>query len=176
MPATSHPHNSWEPQRATSLEAAQRRARLVAVLRRAFLAGAGAAFASVFVFVALNTAGEGDPPRIAAPTQMLNPRFIGHSETEGAFEVTARAAERNAENPQNVDLIAPFYRAASGAEMSAPRGRFVAADNSVVFEGDVLIARAGANLRARSAVVDLERGTVSARGRVSGAFAPRQPR
>jgi len=176
MPAAARNKAVWEPQRAVTLDAAQRRGRMVARLRSLFLAGAGAALASVFVFVAFNTLGEGEPARIAAPTQMLNPRFIGHSETEGAFEVTARAAERSADNPQDVDLVAPFYRAASGAQMTAPRGRFVSAENNVVFEGEVIIARPGASVRARRAVVDLDRGTVSAQGRVSGAFAPRQPR
>ena len=40
----------WAPQRMSTLKAARRRSRLVAALRRLFVAAAGAAFASVFVY------------------------------------------------------------------------------------------------------------------------------
>lgn len=165
---------AWEPHRETTLNAAKGRARLVGKLRRLFVAGAGAAFASVFVFVALGAVNEAPPPKaVVEPARMLSPRFVGHSDSTGAFEVTAESAQRVGAGV--IELASPVYRTEAGAFMAAPRGRYEEASNSVVFEGDVVMANPGVRLRAQSATVDLDRGTVTARGRVTGAAdAPRQ--
>lgn len=168
MATAAHHKIAWEPHRETTLNAAKRRARLVGKLRRAFVAGAGAAFASVFVFVAFASVNEAPPPKaVVEPARMVNPRFVGHSDSTGAFEVTAESAQRASAGV--IELTSPVYRTEAGAFMAAPRGRYEEASNSVVFEGDVVMANPGVRLRARSAVVDLDRGTVTARGRVTGA-------
>lgn len=170
--ATAAPHKiTWEPHRETTLKSAKRRARLVGKLRRVFVAGAGAAFASVFVFVAFGAVNETPPPSaVAEPARMLKPRFVGHSESTGAFEVTAESAQRAGAGV--IELTSPVYRTEAGAFMAAPRGRYEEASNSVVFEGEVVMSNPGVRLMARSAVVDLDRGAVTARGRVTGAASP----
>ena len=87
----------WEPKRALTLKSARRRSRLIAALRRFFVAGAGASFAAVFVFMALHAieggfnAGQYAP---SEPLRMINPRFIGRTENGGPYQLSAEVAER----------------------------------------------------------------------------------
>ena len=87
----------WEPKRALTLKAARRRSRLVAALRRFFVAGAGASFAAVFVFMALHAVEGGfnaGQYAAAEPLRMINPRFVGRTENGGPYQLSAEVAER----------------------------------------------------------------------------------
>jgi lipopolysaccharide export system protein LptC len=174
MSATAHHADfDWEPKRAQTLKAARRRSRLVATLRRVFVAGAGASFAAVFVFMALYAIEGGfNSSRYSAqePLRMLNPRFIGRTENGGPYQLSAEAAERAVGSNQPIQLIAPVYRTEAGTIMLAPRGVYDEQAQTVVFDGEVLFADRGGNrFTTPNMMVDLEAGTLTGRGGVTGA-------
>jgi lipopolysaccharide export system protein LptC len=162
----------WEPQRAASLRAARRRSRLVAALRRFFVSAAGASFASVFVFMALYAVEGGftqNQYAAAEPLRMINPRFIGRTESGGPYQITAEMAERpRGDGP--IELAAPVYRTDAGTIMLAPRGIYDEAAQTLVFEGEVLFSDRGGNrFTTPDMRVDLAQGTLAGRGGVTGA-------
>lgn len=162
----------WEPQRAASLRAARRRSRLVAGLRRFFVSAAGASFASVFVFMALYAVEGGfnqNQYAAAEPLRMINPRFIGRTESGGPYQITAQMAERpRGDGP--IELAAPVYRTDAGTIMLAPRGIYDEAAQTLVFDGEVLFSDRGGNrFTTPDMRVDLAQGTLAGRGGVTGA-------
>ncbi len=164
---------AWEPRRAVTLRQARRRSRLIAALRRFFVAAAGASFASVFVFMAL-FAVEGGFNRnyysSAEPLRVINPRFVGRTEGGGPYQITAEAAERERGENKPIQLVAPVYRTESGTVMLAPGGTYDEARQRLVFNGDVLFADRGGNrFTTPSMVIDLARGALIGRGGVTGA-------
>jgi lipopolysaccharide export system protein LptC len=172
---SAHPADfDWEPKRALTLRAARKRSRLIAALRRFFVAGAGASFAAVFVFMALyaiqgglNAATQFDS---AEPLRMINPRFIGRSENGGPYQLSAEVAERAQGENQPIELISPVYRTEAGTIMLAPRGVYDERTQRVVFDGEVLFSDSNGNrFTTPSMIVDLEAGTLTGRGGVTGA-------
>ncbi|MEZ5955784.1 MAG: LPS export ABC transporter periplasmic protein LptC [Hyphomonadaceae bacterium] len=164
----------WEPKRALTLKAARRRSRLIAALRRFFVAGAGASFAAVFVFMALHAVEGGfnaGQYAAAEPLRMINPRFVGRTENGGPYQLSAEVAERavGGEN-QPIELVAPVYRTDAGTIMLAPRGIYDEQAQTVVFEGEVLFSdRNGNRFTTPNMIVDLEKGTLTGREGVTGA-------
>lgn len=163
----------WEPRRASNLKAARRRSRLVQALRRLFVAGAGAAFASVFVFMALHAIEggfiQGQYPT-AEPLRMINPRFVGRTESGGPYQLSAEFAEQRQGSNQPIELIAPVYRTEAGTIMLAPRGIYDEQAQTVVFDGEVLFSDRGGNrFSTPNMMVDLEQGSLTGRGGVTGA-------
>lgn len=173
--AAAHPaaEFSWEPKRALTLRAARRRSRLIAGLRRFFVAAAGASFASVFVFMALYAVEGGFSSNQRAaqePLRMINPRFIGRTESGGPYQLTAETAERPQGENQPIEMIAPVYRTEAGTIMLAPRGMYYEQAKRIVFQGDVLFSDRGGNrFTTPNMVVDLEHGALIGRGGVTGA-------
>lgn len=163
----------WEPKRALTLKAARRRSRLIAALRRFFVAGAGASFAAVFVFMALHGIEGGfnrDRYSAAEPLRMINPRFIGRTENGGPYQLSAEVAERPQGENQPIELVAPVYGTEAGTIMLAPRGVYDQQAKTVVFDGEVLFSdRNGNRFTTPNMIVDLERGTLTGRGGVTGA-------
>lgn len=161
------------PKRALTLKAARRRSRLIAALRRFFVAGAGASFAAVFVFMALHAIEGGfNAGQYAAsePLRMINPRFIGRTENGGPYQLSAEVAERQQGENQPIELVAPVYRTEAGTIMLAPRGIYDEQAQTVVFDGEVLFSdRNGNRFTTPNMVVDLEKGTLTGRGGVTGA-------
>lgn len=164
---------NWEPKRALTLKAARRRSRLIAALRRFFVAAAGASFAAVFVFMALHAIQGGfNAQQFAAaePLRMINPRFIGRTENGGPYQLSAEMAERPQGPNQPIELIAPVYRTEAGTIMLAPRGIYDEQKQTVVFDGEVLFSdRNGNRFTTPNMIVDLEQGTLTGRGGVTGA-------
>lgn len=174
MTSTAHFADfDWEPKRAQTLRKARRRSRLVAGLRRLFVAGAGASFAAVFVFMALYAIEGGfNAGQFSAqePLRMLNPRFIGRTDNGGPYQLSAEMAERPVGEGQPIELIAPVYRTEAGTIMLAPRGVYDEQAQTVVFEGEVLFSDSGGNrFTTPNMVVDLDQGTLTGRGGVTGA-------
>jgi len=175
MTATVHhfAEFDWEPKRALTLRKARRRSRLIAGLRRFFVAGAGASFAAVFVFMALFAIEGGwnsDRFSAAEPLRMLNPRFIGRTDNGGPYQLSAEIAERAPGENQPIELVAPVYRTEAGTIMLAPRGIYDEAAQTVIFDGEVLFADRGGNrFTTPSMIVDLDQGTLTGRGGVTGA-------
>jgi lipopolysaccharide export system protein LptC len=163
----------WEPRRASTLKAARRRSRFVQALRRVFVAGAGAAFASVFVFMALHAIEGGfiqGQYNAAEPLRMINPRFVGRTESGGPYQLSAEFAERRQGDGQPIELIAPVYRTEAGTIMLAPRGIYDEVAQTVVFDGEVLFSDRGGNrFSTPNMVVDLEQGSLTGRGGLTGA-------
>jgi len=163
----------WEPKRASTLRKARRRSRLIAVLRRFFVAGAGASLAAVFVFMALNAIEGGfNAGRYSAaePLRMINPRFIGRTEQGGPYQLSAEIAERQPGENQPIELISPVYRTEAGTIMLAPRGIYDEQAKTVVFDGEVLFSDSGGNrFTTPNMIVDLDAGTLTGRGGVTGA-------
>lgn len=173
MTALHHADFDWEPTRAQTLRKARQRSRLIAVLRRAFVAGAGASFAAVFVFMALYAVEGGFSAgqlSAAEPLRMINPRFTGRSENGGPYQLSAEIAERAQGENQPVELISPVYRTEGGTIMLAPRGTYDEAAETVVFDGEVLFSDQGGNrFTTPNMVVDLQAGTLTGRGGLTGA-------
>lgn len=172
---SAHPADfDWEPKRALTLRAARRRSRLVAALRRIFVAGAGASFAAVFVFMALYAIQGGlnaaSTFSASEPLRMLNPRFIGRTENGGPYQLSAEVAERAQGENQPIELIAPVYRTEAGTIMLAPRGVYDERTKRVVFDGEVLFSDSNGNrFTTPNMVVDLEAGALTGQGGVTGA-------
>jgi lipopolysaccharide export system protein LptC len=174
MTATAHYADfDWEPKRALTLRRARRRSRLIAGLRRFFVAGAGASFAAVFVFMALYAIEGGFNSgyyEAREPLRMIDPRFIGRTENGGPYQLSAEIAERPQGENQPIELIAPVYRTEAGTIMLAPRGITDAQRQTVVFDGEVLFSDRGGNrVTTPTMLVDLEQGTLTGRGGVTGA-------
>jgi lipopolysaccharide export system protein LptC len=174
MSAIAAPEDDiWAPHRAMTLKAARARSRLIGGLRRLFVAGAGASLASVFVFMALYAVEGGfiaNQFAATEPLRMLNPRFIGRIESGDPYQLSAEAAERPAGENQPIQLISPVYRTEAGTIMLAPHGVYYEREKRVVFQGEVLFSDRGGNrFSTPNMVVDLERGTLSGRGGVTGA-------
>ncbi|WP_395646438.1 LPS export ABC transporter periplasmic protein LptC [Terricaulis sp.] len=163
----------WEPKRALSLKAARKRSQLIAILRRVFVACAGASFASVFVFMALYAVEGGfEANQFAAtePLRMINPRFTGRTESGGPYQITAEIAERAPGENQPIELVAPVYRTEAGTIMLAPRGVYDEQKKTVVFRGEVLFSDRGGNrFTTPDLTVDLDRGVLIGQRGVTGA-------
>lgn len=163
----------WEPKRVLTLRAARQRSRLIAGLRRFFVAGAGASFAAVFVFMALYAIEGGfiaGQLTAAEPLRMINPRFIGRTQNGGPYQLSAEIAERNPGDNQPIDLISPVYRTEAGTIMLAPRGIYDERAKTVVFDGEVLFSDRGGNrFTTPRMLVDLAAGTLTGQGGVTGA-------
>jgi len=173
MTAVHHAEFDWEPTRALTLRKARQRSRLIAVLRRMFVAGAGASFAAVFVFMALYAVEGGfnaGQLSAAEPLRMINPRFTGRSENGGPYQLSAEVAERPQGENQPIELISPVYRTEAGTIMLAPRGIYDEQAETVVFDGEVLFSDTGGNrFTTPNMFVDLNAGTLTGRGGVTGA-------
>lgn len=174
MTATAHSADvNWEPKRELTLRAARNRSRLIGVLRRIFVAGAGASLAAVFVFMALHAIEGGFNAgrySTAEPLRMINPRFVGRSENGGPYQLSAEVAERQRGEGQPIELIAPVYRTEAGTIMLAPRGIYYENAKRVVFDGEVLFSDRGGNrFTTPNMIVDLERGSLTGRAGVTGA-------
>src|SRR5690606_20817531 len=127
----------------------------------------------VFVFWALSAIQGGINSSVYAttePLRMLNPRFIGRTESGGPYQLSAEMAERQPGENQPIALIAPVYRTEAGTIMIAPRGIYDEQEATVVFDGEVLFAdRQGNRFTTPNMIVDLEAGTLTGRGGVTGA-------
>lgn len=174
MSSTAHfAEFDWEPRRVATLKKARRRSRLIAGLRRFFVAGAGASFAAAFVFMGLYAVQGGmnsSAYSAQEPLRMLNPRFVGRTENGGPYQLSAEIAERPVGENQQITLVAPVYRTEAGTIMLAPRGIYDQQAKTVIFDGEVLFSDAGGNrFTTPNMIVDLEAGTLTGRGGVTGA-------
>lgn len=165
--------NVWEPQRAMSLRQARRRSRLVLTLRRAFVAGAGASLASVFVFMGLSAIEGGLGASLRSqvdPQRMVAPRFTGRTESGGPFQITAETAIRQGPEQRTVHLDSPVYRAEDGTLVVAPNGIYDEGGKTISLNGDVLFSeRSGNRFSSPNMIIDLEGGAVHGEGGVTGA-------
>ncbi len=184
MTAATFDETIWAPKRQVTLHAARRRSRFIGALRRLFVAGAGASFAAVFVFMGLYAieGGYSEAQYSASePLRMMNPRFIGRSKGDESYQLTAEMAERPPGENQPVALWGPVYRSEKGTIMSAHQGVYDEVAQTVEFDGrrdwdgdgqadGVLFADLGGNrFVTPHMTIDLEQGALIGRGGVTGA-------
>ena len=164
---------AWEPARAQSLRRARRRSHLVSFLRRLFVAVAGAAFASVFVFMGLFAIQGGFSRNLYETTgqqRMVNPRFYGHTTSTGPYVITAESALRVGDADGTIDLLSPVYRTEAGAILVAPNGVYSEASQQFVLKGEVLFRDPSGNrFTTEDLTVDLSTGQVTGARGITGA-------
>ncbi len=165
--------SDWEPRRALTLRQARKRSRMIAGLRKFFVAAAGASFASVFAFMALFAVEGGFTSRLYAntePLRMINPRFTGRTEGGGPYQITAETAVRERGGTELLQLISPVYRTESGTVLVAPQGTFDEANQTIKLEGEVLFRDPGGNrFSTPNLIVDLNEGRIYGLRGVTGA-------
>jgi len=95
---------------------------------------------------------------------------IGRTEQGGPYQLSAEIAERAPGENQPIELISPVYRTEAGTIMLAPRGIYDEQAATVVFDGEVLFSDSGGNrFTTPNMIVDLEQGTLTGQGGVTGA-------
>jgi lipopolysaccharide export system protein LptC len=165
--------SNWEPRRALTLRQARKRSRLIAGLRRFFVAAAGASFASVFAFMALFAVEGGFNQRLYAntePLRMVNPRFTGRTEGGGPYQITAEVATREPGGSQLLELVSPVYRTEAGTVLVAPKGTYDEAAQTIRLDGEVLFRDPGGNrFSTPNLIVDLGQGRIYGVRGVTGA-------
>ncbi|MCR6644514.1 MAG: hypothetical protein NVV62_08340 [Terricaulis sp.] len=101
---------------------------------------------------------------------MINPRFVGRTESGGPYQLSAEFAERRRGEGQPIELIAPVYRTEAGTIMLAPGGSMTSKPRSVVFDGEVLFSdRDGNRFSTPDMRVDLSQGRLYGNAGVTGA-------
>jgi len=113
----------WEPRRSLTLAAANRHTRFVAILRMAFILGAGCILGLLAFYMASGVGGPGpvDTGPGGESVRMTNPQYTGLDGQGVPYALTAEYATRDMENPDAVKLIKPVltFRRDSGAPTSS---------------------------------------------------------
>ncbi len=162
----------WEPRREMTLAQARKRSRLIALLRRVFVGGAGAALASVFVFMTLFSPDGlwGAAYGAIQPLRVINPRFTGTDRGGDAYQLTADVAQKASAAAQFLELAAPVYRSIDGQTLVAPRAIYDEVTETVRMEGGVLFSDTRGNrFSSPGMVIDLAEGTIAGEQGVTGA-------
>lgn len=163
---------TWEPRRELSLRDARRRSRLIHLLRRVFVMLAGAALASVFVFMALFSPDGlwGPGYGAATPLRVISPRFTGTTTGGEAYQLTAEVAVKENAAARLLELASPVYRSIRGSTLIAPRGVYDEHTETIRMEGGVLFSDASGNRFSSPAMmIDLRGGQISGDRGVTGA-------
>lgn len=169
--AASRP-SVWEPRRELSLRQARKRSRLIFLLRRAFVMMAGAALASVFVFMALFSPDGlwGPAYGNATPLRVISPRFTGTTTTGEAYQLSAEVAVKEHAQARLMELASPIYRTIRGNTLIAPRGIYDEQTETIRMEGGVLFSDSSGNRFSSPAMlIDLRAGAVRGDRGVTGA-------
>jgi lipopolysaccharide export system protein LptC len=165
-------HSVWEPQREASLQQARARSRLIFLLRRVFGGLAGAALASVFVFMTLFSPDGlwGPVYGAATPLRIIAPRFTGANTDGEAYQLTADVAERENSAARLLTLAAPVYRTIRGHTLVAPRGVYDETAETIRMEGGVLFSDpTGNRFSSPAMLIDLRVGRIRGDRGVTGA-------
>jgi lipopolysaccharide export system protein LptC len=163
---------AWSERLDLTLAQARQRSQLVNLLRRLFVGLAGAALASVFVFMALFSPEGlwGSAYAQVTPLRVLAPRFTGTSESGEAYQLTADVAAKDDVAARFMTLAAPVYRSIKGQMLMAPRGVYDEQTQTINMEGGVLFTDGDGNrFSSPGMVVDLEAGVLRGERGVTGA-------
>ncbi len=112
----------WEPKRSLTLAAANRHTRFVAILRLAFILGAGCILGLLAFYMSRGIA---SPPVETGPggeaVRMTNPKYTGVDGQGVPYALTAEYATRSLDNPDAVKLVKPVltFRRLEGAPVSS---------------------------------------------------------
>jgi len=121
MNAAASTDTLWEPRRSLTLAAANRHTRFVAILRLAFILGAGCVLGLLAFYMATGVGQETvDTGPAGDAVRMTNPQYTGLDGQGVPYALTADYATRALDNPDAVKLIKPVltFRRLDGAPES----------------------------------------------------------
>ncbi len=162
---TPHARDLWAPRRQLSLEQARRRSALIKMLRTLFVAGAAISIGVLLGHLVANTIERSGTGIVNLEGHevitMLNPRFTGR-DTEGqAFVITADQAQREPGDVERVALLNPTLSDELGGLVSAPRGIYDQAAQTLELNESVVLANEnGYIFQTSQAIVHMQDGRV----------------
>ena len=122
MNAVTPSDTLWEPKRSLTLTAAKRHTRFVAILRLAFVLGAGCILGLLAFYMSRGIGAEQiDTGPGGEAVRMTNPRYTGLDGQGVPYALTAEYATRAMDNPDAVKLVKPVltFRRLDGAPESS---------------------------------------------------------
>ena len=147
---TSQIMQDWAPNRQLSLAQARRRTEIVKQLRFSLVAAAIITLGIFLGYIARNAYDRASRDDSGFDTDdiviMENPRFTGRNATGELYVITADSAERRRSNEDLVDLTNPKLVDANATEVTAPRGLFDRANETLNLYEDVLLVDARGNV------------------------------
>lgn len=134
---------AWEPHHQLSLAQARKRTQMVRYIRLGLVAAASITFGVFLAFVARNAFDRvGNNSLVLDADQsvaMVNPRFTGRDGAGSLYVITADSAQQRRENEDLVDLTTAKLVDAFGREVTAPRGLYDRANETLDLYDDVLV-------------------------------------
>lgn len=136
----------WTPHRQLSLAQARQRTQTVRYMRFALVAAAIITLGIFLGFMARNAYDRALGNSVAITgdqtVAMVNPRFTGRDGSGQLYIITAETAQQRRENEQLIDLVNPKLVDSFGGEVTAPRGLYDRANETLDLYEDVLLVDA----------------------------------
>jgi len=134
---------AWAPHRQLSLAQARARTQTVKYIRFGLVAAAVVTLAVFFGYIlgsAYERSGASASTLNADETvTMKNPRFTGRDGASNLYVITADSAQQRRENQALVDLVNPKLLDSFDREVTAPRGLYDRANETLDLYDDVLV-------------------------------------
>ena len=138
--------DGWTPRRQLSLAQARARTRHVKAMRLGLVAAAVTLFGIFLGFIlysAVGSAAENSTVLNSEQTvAMLSPRFTGRDGAGNLYAITSETAQQRRENESLIDLVRPKFVDAFGREVTAPRGLYNRAEETIDLFDDVFLVDA----------------------------------
>lgn len=143
---SAHAMDEWTPHRQLSLTQARARTKIVRALRFALVAAAVITLGVFLGFILRNAyeraTGQAAIVNTEQTVAMLSPRFTGRDGAGNLYIITSETAQQRRENESLIDLTNPKFVDAFGREVTAPRGLYNRADETIDLFDDVLLVDA----------------------------------
>ena len=138
--------DGWTPRRQLSLAQARARTQHVKAMRLGLVAAAVTLFGIFLGFIlysAVGSAAENSTVLNSEQTvAMLSPRFTGRDGAGNLYAITSETAQQRRENESLIDLVRPKFVDAFGREVTAPRGLYNRAEETIDLFDDVFLVDA----------------------------------
>ena len=136
----------WTPHRQLSLAQARQRTQTVRYMRFALVAAAIITLGIFLGFIARNAYDRALGNSVAITgdqtVAMVNPRFTGRDGSGQLYIITSETAQQRRENEHLIDLVNPKLVDSFGGEVTAPRGLYDRANETLDLYEDVLLVDA----------------------------------
>lgn len=136
----------WTPHRQLSLAQARNRTQIVRYMRFALVAAAIITLGIFLGFIARNAYDRALGNSVAITgdqtVAMVNPRFTGRDGSGQLYIITSETAQQRRENEHLIDLVNPKLVDSFGGEVTAPRGLYDRANETLDLYEDVLLVDA----------------------------------
>jgi len=143
---TARAMEEWTPHRHMSLSQARARTKMVRYMRFALVAAAIITLGIFLGFIARNAyeraSGSASALNVDETVAMLNPRFTGRDGQSNLYIITSDTAQQRRENEDLVDLVNPKLLDSFDREVTAPRGLYDRASETLDLYDDVLVVDA----------------------------------